>query len=233
MICSSAGGPGPPEGRKRPPPPAGRGRSSLFWANSSTYSTDNNHDFTGEHRGGAGDGAGSSLKRPGVTLNESLWTRMTISKGEPAVKGLRCDTSSRPQRSFCMVLHTTHGDLWNLGLKWKATSARGWMLLPQVKSTWNLEDKPEELLGQLLRVLVKLDLADHLSTSDATHPWIRTISPGRSPPRRVPAKGSVCGEKNRLIFSQQITETSQICQLQSEQNQDSLNGSEFLQFDEI
>lgn len=158
---------------------------------------------------------------------------MMISKGEPAVKGLWCDTSSRPQRSFCMVLHTTHGDLWNLGLKWKATSALGWTLLPQVKSTWNLEDEPEQLLGELLRKVVKLDSADHLSTSAGTHPWIRTISPGRSPPRRVPAKGSVCGEKNRLMFSQQITATSQICQLQSEQNQDSLNERELLQFDEI
>lgn len=61
------------------------------------------------------------------------------SKAEPGVKGL-WDTSSRPQRC-CSVLHTTHGDLPNRGLKWNATSALGWTLLPQVKSTWNLEDE--------------------------------------------------------------------------------------------
>lgn len=50
------------------------------------------------------------------------------------------------------------GDLRKRGLKWNATSALGWTLLPQVKSTWNLEDKPEEPLGQVLRVSLKVDV---------------------------------------------------------------------------
>lgn len=37
--------------------------------------------------------------------------------------------------------------------------------------------------------------ADHLSASDGTDPWMRTISPGSKPPRMVPAKGMVCGER--------------------------------------
>lgn len=93
-----------------------------------------------------------------VTLKESLWTSTRISKAEPAVKGLRRSTSSGPQRWFCSVLHTTQGDLRKRGLKWNATSALGWMLLPQLKSTWNLEDKPEEPLGQVLPTSLKVDV---------------------------------------------------------------------------
>lgn len=138
---------------------------------------------------------------PPATLKASLWTRTRISNGEPAVKGLRCDTSSRPQRWFCSVLQTTHADLPNLGFRWNATSALGWTLLPQVKSTWNLEKRPEEPSGQVLRL--EGDSADHLSASAGTVPWIRTISPGRSPPRMVPANGSVCGD-NRLILAAHV-----------------------------
>lgn len=75
---------------------------------------------------------------PLITLNWSLRTRMIISNGEPRVNGFWYETSSRPHSWFWRVLHTMVGDLQNLGLKWKATSALGFMLLPQVKSTWNL-----------------------------------------------------------------------------------------------
>lgn len=56
--------------RSRPPPRAEKDLhllqeetgAAVFWSNSSTYSTYNDHDFTGENRGGAGDGAGTSLE---------------------------------------------------------------------------------------------------------------------------------------------------------------------------
>lgn len=131
-----------------------------------------------------------------ITLNWSLRTRMMISKAEPTLNALWCDTSSRPQRWFCSVLHTMHGDLPNLGLRWNATSALGFTLLPQVRSTWNLWGKAEEP-RKLQTHLWSGSKADHLSASDGTDPWIRTISPGWSPPRMVPVKGTVCGDNPR------------------------------------
>lgn len=44
-----------------------------------------------------------------------------------------------------------------------------------------------------------------LSASEGTHPWIRTISPGWSPPKMVPAKGIVCGKKLHSRFNSFIS----------------------------
>lgn len=83
-----------------------------------------------------------------LTLNLSLRTRKMISNVAPGAKGIWYRISSRPQRSFCSVLQTIHGDLLNLGLKWNATSALGFTLLPHVKSIWNLQDNAEGQQGR-------------------------------------------------------------------------------------
>lgn len=83
---------------------------------------------------------------PLITLNWSLRTRMMISNGESRANGFWYEISSRPHDWFWRVLHTMLGDLQNLGLKWKATSALGFTLLPQVRSTWNLEGNTQEPL---------------------------------------------------------------------------------------
>lgn len=83
----------------------------------------------------------SSYSSSSYTLNASFKTRKMISNAAPTVKGIWYRISSLPQRSFCSVLQTIHGERPNLGLKWNATSARGFTLLPHVKSTWNLQER--------------------------------------------------------------------------------------------
>lgn len=88
-----------------------------------------------------------SLMDSVLTLKWSLQTRMRSSKVVPGLKGVRDRISSRPQRPPCSVLHTMQGDRWKRGLKWNATSALGCTLLPQVKSTWNLEETQDITVG--------------------------------------------------------------------------------------
>lgn len=83
----------------------------------------------------------------GLTLKWSLTTRTRSSKVVPGLKGFRWRISSEPQRPPSSVLQTMHGDRWKRGLRWNATSARGCTLLPQVKSTWNLEETQDTTAG--------------------------------------------------------------------------------------
>lgn len=125
---------------------------------------------------------------------------MTSSKVVPGLKGFRDRISSWPQRPPCIVLHTMQGDLWKRGLKWNATSALGCTLLPQVKSTWNLEKtqdigagseaEPSNLQQQQQGSGTG---TTNLSAPAGTEPWMTTISPGARPPRMVPLKGTDYG----------------------------------------
>lgn len=121
------------------------------------------------------------------------------SKLVPGLKGVRCRISSEPQRPPCSVLHTMQEDRWKRGLKWNATSALGFTLLPQVKSTWNLEEAQDTVAGsedEHSNTQQKRGSATgttNLSALAGTEPWMTTISPGARPPRMVPLKGTDYG----------------------------------------
>lgn len=147
-----------------------------------------------------------------LTLKWSLRTRMMSSKVAPALKGVWGRTSSRPQRPPSSVLHTMQGERLKRGLKWKATSALGWTLLPQDKSTWNLEEtqktsqqvqrlRPPTCSSRGLGLGTESRTGTgttNLSASAGTEPWMSTISPGARPPKMVPLKGRDCaGQTDR------------------------------------
>lgn len=79
-----------------------------------------------------------SLPLSAPTWNLFFSTMITISKDFSFLKGMSWVISSQPHFSFVSVLQTMQLDLLKRGLKWKATSALGFRLLPCCKSTWNL-----------------------------------------------------------------------------------------------
>lgn len=86
-------------------------------------------------------------------------------------------------------------------MKWNATSALGCTLLPQVKSTWNLEEtqdirtESEAEPSNLQQQQGSGTVTTNLSASAGTEPWMTTISPGVRPPRMVPLKGTDYGRQ--------------------------------------
>lgn len=83
-----------------------------------------------------------------ITLNTSSCTSMMVSNIDPCLKGIWSNFSSRPQPSCTRELHTIHGCDVKRGLKWKAMSDRGLVLLPHARSTWNLGTERGHILSR-------------------------------------------------------------------------------------